>query len=149
MYTKILPPNMAPCQASKLKRRPLVNVATCKFFSFKTLVKANDSSCWISIHTNRTRAFLDWRNDEKKVVKIINKKVREKFSECHNHKLQPFTDTKRKRKQKKKQTSANRKNVRKALRLALSSPNEVIAMLKGLKNTEQNRRRQDLKQIAS
>ena len=27
------------------------------------------------------------------------------------------------------------KNVRKALRLALSSPSEVIAMLKGLKNT--------------
>ena len=31
------------------------------------------------------------------------------------------------------QTSANRTNVRKALRLALSSPSEVIAMLKGLK----------------
>ena len=35
-------------------------------------------------------------------------------------------------------------NVRKALRLALSSPSEVIAMLKGLKTQEQ-----DLKQIAS
>ena len=33
------------------------------------------------------------------------------------------------------QTSTNRTNVRKALRLALSSPSEVIAMLKGLKNT--------------
>ena len=33
------------------------------------------------------------------------------------------------------QTSANRTNVRKALTLALSSPSEVIAMLKGLKNT--------------
>ena len=33
------------------------------------------------------------------------------------------------------QTSANRTNVRQALRLALSSPGEVIAMLKGLKNT--------------
>ena len=33
------------------------------------------------------------------------------------------------------QTSTNRTNVRKALRLALSSPGEVIAMLKGLKNT--------------
>ena len=32
------------------------------------------------------------------------------------------------------QTSANGTNVRKALRLALSSPSEVIAMLKGLKN---------------
>ena len=35
----------------------------------------------------------------------------------------------------KNKTSANRTNVRKALRLALSSPIEVIAMLKGLKNT--------------
>ena len=33
------------------------------------------------------------------------------------------------------QTSTNRTNVRKALRLALSSPSEVIAILKGLKNT--------------
>ena len=33
------------------------------------------------------------------------------------------------------QTSANQTNVRKALRLALPSPSEVIAMLKGLKNT--------------
>ena len=38
-------------------------------------------------------------------------------------------------------------NVRKALRLALSSPSEVIAMLKGLK--KQNKTRQDIKQIAS
>ena len=33
------------------------------------------------------------------------------------------------------QTSTNRTNLRKALRLALSSPSEVIAILKGLKNT--------------
>ena len=33
------------------------------------------------------------------------------------------------------QSSTNRTNVRKALTLALSSPSEVIAMLKGLKNT--------------
>ena len=33
------------------------------------------------------------------------------------------------------QTSTNRSNIRKALRLALSSPSEVIAMLKRLKNT--------------
>ena len=38
----------------------------------------------------------------------------------------------------------------KAPRLALSSPSEVIAMLKGLKKIqEQNNTRQDLKQIAS
>ena len=41
----------------------------------------------------------------------------------------------------KTKTSTNRTNVRKALRLALSSPSEVIAMLKGLKNTEQNNTR--------
>ena len=61
------------------------------------------------------------------------KKVREKSRECHNRKPQPLPDTKRKRKQTKNQTSANRTNVRKALRLALSSPSVVIAMLKGLK----------------
>ena len=33
------------------------------------------------------------------------------------------------------QTSTNQTNVRKALKLALSSPSEVIAVLKGLKNT--------------
>ena len=38
------------------------------------------------------------------------------------------------RHQEENQTSANRTNVRKALRSALSSPSEVIAMLKGLKN---------------
>ena len=35
----------------------------------------------------------------------------------------------------KSKKSTNRTNVRKALRLALSSPSEVIAILKGLKNT--------------
>ena len=54
------------------------------------------------------------------------------------------TSKKKKKKKKKKtrgrrnrqnQTSANRTNIRKALRLALISPSEVIAMLKGLKNT--------------
>ena len=58
------------------------------------------------------------------------KKVREKSRKCHNYKPQPFPDTKRKRKPKK--TSTNRTNERKALRLALSSPREVIAILKGL-----------------
>ena len=33
------------------------------------------------------------------------------------------------------QISTNRTNVQKALRLALSSPSEVIAILKGLQNT--------------
>ena len=77
----------------------------------------------------------------------LEKKVREICRECHNHKLQPFPDTKRKRKQ--NQTRTNRTNVQKALRLAHSSPSEVIAVLKGLKTQEQNNTRQDLKQIAS
>ena len=41
----------------------------------------------------------------------------------------------RRRGNRQNQTSTNRTNVRKALRLALSSPSEVIAMLKELKNT--------------
>ena len=66
---------------------------------------------------------------------ISKKKVREKSRECHNHKPQPFPDTKRKRKPTNPK-STYRTNVRKSLRLALSSPSEVTAMLKGLKNTK-------------
>ena len=66
----------------------------------------------------------------------LPKMVRETSRECHNHKPQPFPDTKRKRGNRQTQTSTNRTNVRKALRLALSSPSEVIAMLKGLKSTK-------------
>ena len=52
----------------------------------------------------------------------------------HNHRPQPFPDIKW-RGNWQNQTSANRINLRKALRLALASVSEVIAMLKGLKNT--------------
>ena len=52
------------------------------------------------------------------------KKVREKSRECHNYKPQPFPDPKRKRK------PTNLTNVRKALRLALSSPSEVYCHTK-------------------
>ena len=45
------------------------------------------------------------------------------------------SQTQRGRGNKQNQTSANLTNVRKAPRLALSSPSEVIAMLKGLTNT--------------
>ena len=48
-------------------------------------------------------------------IRRHKKKVREKSRECHNHKPQPFPDPKKKRK------PTNRTNVRKALRLALSS----------------------------
>ena len=40
------------------------------------------------------------------------------------------------------QTSTNRSNIRKALRLALSSPSEVIAMLKGLKKKVREKSRE-------
>ena len=63
----------------------------------------------------------------------MQKMVRETSRECHNHKPQPFPDTGRGNRQIK--TSTNRTNVRKAPGLALSSPSEVIALLKGLKNT--------------
>ena len=71
-------------------------------------------------------------------------KVRDKSRECHNHKQQ-----RRGRGNRQNQTSANRTNVQKALRLAISSTSEVIAMLKGLKIQEQNNTRQDLKLSAS
>ena len=35
----------------------------------------------------------------KLIVRFTKKKVREKYRECHNHKPQPFLDTKKKRKQ--------------------------------------------------
>ena len=82
-------------------------------------------------------------------IRRLVKRVREKSRECHNHKPQPIPDTKWKR----KQTKPNKRksnHVRKALRLALSSPSEVIAMLKGLKKKNKNKiTEQDLKQIAS
>ena len=62
----------------------------------------------------------------------VKKKVREKSRECHNHKP---SKTPRGRGNRQIQTSTNQTNVRKALRLALSPPSEVIAMLNGLKNT--------------
>ena len=65
---------------------------------------------------------------------VSKKNVWEKSRECHNHKTQPFPDP-RGRGNQQIQTSTNQTNVRKALRLALSSPSEVIAILKGLKNT--------------
>ena len=65
---------------------------------------------------------------------IREKKVREKSRQCNNHKPQPFPDPKRKRKSTNPNKHKSNKRT-KALRLALSSPSEVIAILKGLKNT--------------
>ena len=58
--------------------------------------------------------------EEKSLLRGTNfqkKKVREKSRKCNNHNRQI-------------QTSTNRTNVRKALRLALSCPSEVIAIAK-------------------
>ena len=71
----------------------------------------------------------------KAILEEMKKKVREKFRECHNHKPLPRPELKRKRKPTNLNKHTNRTNVRKELRLALSSPSEVIAILKGLKNT--------------
>ena len=84
-----------------------------------------------------------WRSDDdERRMPIYNmlpmsrwaKKLIEKSRECHNHKPQPAPDTKRKR----KWTKINTCKINKS---ALSSPNEVITMLKGLrkKNTRTKR----------
>ena len=64
----------------------------------------------------------------------VEKKVREKSRSATITNRSP-SQTPRGRGNRQIQTSTNRTNVRKALRLALSPPNEVIAILKGLKNT--------------
>ena len=63
------------------------------------------------------------------------KKVRDKPRECHNHKSQPFPDTKRKRKQTKPNKRKLNKRTKSTQISSLSSPIEVIAIVKGLKNT--------------
>ena len=63
-----------------------------------------------------------------------SKKVREKSRECHKHKPQPFPDPKRKR----KLTNLNKHKPNKRTKITKISslfPSEVIAILKGLKNT--------------
>ena len=63
-----------------------------------------------------------------------NKKVRKSPGSATITNRSP-SQTPRGRGNRQNQTGANQTNVRKALRIALSSPSEVIAMLKGLKNT--------------
>ena len=65
----------------------------------------------------------------------IRKKRKEKSPGCATITNRSPSQTPRGRGNRQIQTSTNRTNVRKALRLALSSPSEVIAILKGLKNT--------------
>ena len=70
------------------------------------------------------RLFADDCACFRQIDSIEEKKVREKSRECLNHKPQPIPETDNRQ----NQTSANRTNVRKTLRLALSSPSEVIAI---------------------
>ena len=65
----------------------------------------------------------------------IAKKVREKSRECHNHKPQPFPDPKRKRRSTNLNKHKPNKRTKSTKISSLSSPSEVIAILKGLKNT--------------
>ena len=65
---------------------------------------------------------------------VHKKREGKKSGECHNHKPHPFQTLREEETDKSKQAQIQT-NVRKALRLALSSPSEVIALLKGLKNT--------------
>ena len=64
---------------------------------------------------------------------MLEKKVREKSRECHNHKPQPFPDPQEEEETDKSKQAQTEQTYEKALRLALSSPSEVIAILKGLK----------------
>ena len=88
---------------------------------------------------NYTRTYM-----QKHTVTVIVIKVREKSRECHSYKPQSFPDTKRKREQTKPNKRKSNKRM-KTLRLALSSPNEVIAMLKGPKNTRTKQHQAKLK----
>ena len=78
----------------------------------------------VSDHNSSPWAFGSW----------WAKKIREMSRECHNHKPQRFPDTKRKGKPTNPNKHKSNKRT-KSIRLALSSPGEVIAMLKELKNT--------------
>ena len=71
----------------------------------------------------------------------------EKSRECHNHKPQPTHDTKRKKKRQ-KHVQNKQTNAREAHRTALSSPSEVITMLKRMKKHEDKEHGKTLKQEA-
>ena len=62
-----------------------------------------------------------------------HKKGKRKTRECHNHKPQPFPDSKRKKKQTKRNKHKSNKRTKSSKISSLSSTSEVIAMLKGLK----------------
>ena len=104
------------------------------------LNKRTKSTYTSSLFTKRGNRII------KKTEKYKNKKhkARQHKSPCRIKKVSPGSDTitnrspsqtPRGRGNRQIQTSTNRVDVRKALRLALSSSSEVIAILKGLKNT--------------
>ena len=97
-----------------------------KFFSFR------------GDHFSKEKQTLFWQNCflcKTKSTTTKNKKRQEKNPRSATSTNRSPSQTPRERGNRQNQTSANRTNVRKALRLALSSPSEVTAMLKGLKNT--------------
>ena len=73
------------------------------------------------------------------------KRVREKSREYHNHKSQPFPDTKRKR----KQTKPNKRKSNKRTKISSLFPKRGNRNAKRTETQEQNNTRQDLKQTAS
>ena len=84
-------------------------------------------------------------NAERKLLSHLAFKLKEKWYEkspgSGTIANRSPSQTPRGRGNRQNQTSANRTNVRKALRLALFSPSEAVAMLKGLKTQEQNNTR--------
>ena len=109
------------------------------------LIKFEFGSCWVKTVVTRSNFFktvftfsryfffqssrnFTWMFD---LMISRSKKVREKSRDSRNRKPQPFPDTKRKR----KQTKPNKRKSNKRTKCTKISSREVIAMLKGLKNT--------------
>ena len=84
-----------------------------------------------------------------KLGELFAKKVRKKSRECHNHKPQPFQDPMRKRKPTNLNKHKPNKRTKSTKISSLSFPSEVIAILKGLKNTRTKWHTERHKQIAS
>ena len=77
--------------------------------------------------------FLCFRFD---ALTVLEKKGKRKVQGVPQSRTRSPSQTPRGRGNRQIQISTNQTNIRKALRLTLSSPSEVIAILKGLKNTK-------------
>ena len=84
-----------------------------------------------NLNTVSMTPSLELKNTKRFPCNNLKKKVREKYRECHNHKPQPFPDTKRKRKPTNPNKHKSNKRTKSTKISSLSSPSEVIA--KGLK----------------